>query len=70
MLEGFFRRYFSVSGRCRGQISSLVVPLVVVFKVLVFVVILVFVWGNNTVLKGVEIQGIKHNSLISFCAES
>lgn len=43
-----FRGYFSVSGRCRWgggvkERSSLVVPLVIVFEVLVFVVILVFV---------------------------
>lgn len=47
-----FRRYFSVRGRCRDgagvwgtwvKKSSLVVPLVIVFKVLVFVIILVFV---------------------------
>lgn len=47
-----WRRHFSVSGRLRGQKSSLVVPLVVVFEVLVVFVILVFVWGKETNLEG------------------
>lgn len=75
-----FRGYFSVrsaggAGREREK-SSLVVPLVVVFKVLVFVVILVFVWEMKTHLKSVEIQRIKlfnfsfGNTFIYFLAES